>query len=512
VLYPLSYGASGPDPSGPGPSVSGAGPSCRIDRVACRGQVDMSTLRVGWVHQMSDTGLQLALDKMTAAGVGEAAQAVFAHYYRELADGATGMIGEDAIAPATDVPLLAEQQVDDEQARAALDATVMIRLNGGLGTSMGISSAKSLLPVRPGKTFLDLIVDQVRDTRRRLGVRLPLVLMNSFRTQEETLAALADAPDLPVGGLPLDFVQNSEPKLRTDDLTPVEWPADPSLEWCPPGHGDIYPALYGSGLLDQLVDAGFRYALVANSDNLGARPDARLAGWFAGTGAPFAMEVCARTKADRKGGHLAVRRSDGRLMLREVAQTPAENMTHFTDETRHRWFSTNTLWWDLVQLRDMLRERSGVLGLPLIRNKKTVDPTDPTSPEVFQIETAMGAALEVFEGATAIGVGRDRFLPVKTTNDLLLLRSDAYEVGGDGAINLVAEQPCLVDLAKPHYGRLDDFEQRFASGAPSLLHARALTVQGDWTFGADVTVTGSVTLADEGTPSKVPDGAILAGE
>lgn len=461
---------------------------------------------------MSDQGLQLALDKMGAAGAGDTAQAVFAHYYRELASGATGLIAEETIDPATEVPLLAEQEIDPEQARAALAATVMIRLNGGLGTSMGISSAKSLLPVRPDRSFLDLIVDQVRAARRRHGVRLPLVLMNSFRTQEETLAALAAEEDLPVDDLPLDFVQNTEPKLRCDDLTPVEWPADPSLEWCPPGHGDIYPAIYGSGVLDRLIDGGFRYALVANSDNLGALPDARLAGWFAGTGAPFAMEVCTRTKADRKGGHPAIRREDGRLVLREVAQTPAEDMAHFTDETRHRWFSTNTLWWDLVQLRAVLRDRSGVLGLPLIRNKKNVDPTDPDSPAVYQIETAMGAALEVFDGATAIGVGRDRFLPVKTTNDLLLLRSDAYHVGEDGAVTLVAEQPCLVDLAKPHYGQLDAFEQRFPAGAPSLRHARSLTVHGDWTFGADVTVTGAITLADEGTPSQVPDGTTLSGD
>lgn len=460
---------------------------------------------------MSDTGLRLALEKMSEAGVGETARAVFEHYYRELEAGATGMISEDAITPATEVPLLADQQVDAEQARQALAATVMIRLNGGLGTSMGISSAKSLLPVRPGQSFLDLIVAQVRDARRTHGVRMPLVLMNSFRTRDETLAALGKVPDLGVGDLPLDFVQNSEPKLRCDDLTPVEWPDDPTLEWCPPGHGDIYPALVESGLLDRLVEEGFRYALVANSDNLGARPDARLAGWFAATGSPFAIEVCARTKADRKGGHLAVRRSDGRLMLREVAQTPEQDMDHFTDETRHRWFSTNTLWWDLVQLREVLTERSGVLGLPLIRNRKTVDPTDPASPEVFQIETAMGAALEVFEDATAIGVGRDRFLPVKTTNDLLLLRSDAYQVGDDGSVTLVAEESCLVDLAKQYYGRLEDFEHRFAAGAPSLRQARSLIVHGDWTFGADVTVTGAVTLPDEGTPGRVPDGTVLNG-
>lgn len=460
---------------------------------------------------MSEQGLQQAVNKMTDAGLPPATIEVFRHYYRALAEGATGRVAEDEITPVTDLPQLADQQVEESVARDALAKTVMIRLNGGLGTSMGITKAKSLLPVADGRSFLDLIVAQVKAAREQHGVRLPLLLMNSFRTREDTLKALAAYPDLAVDGLPLDFVQSSEPKLRADDLTPVEWPDNPDLEWCPPGHGDIYPSLLGAGLLDELIDRGFRYALVANSDNLGATPDPLLAGWFASTGAPFAIEVCARTKADRKGGHLALRRSDDRLILREVAQTAKEDMDAFTDENRHRWFSTNSLWWDLVQVRDVLVERDGVLGLPLIRNAKTVDPGDPSSPEVIQIETAMGAAIEVFEGATAIGVPRSRFLPVKTTNDLLLLRSDAYEVDEAGAVALVAEQACLVDLDPAFYKRLADFDERFPDGAPSLRDAQRLVVRGSWTFGPDVTVRGAVDLADPGDPAQIEPGAELAG-
>ena len=185
-------------------------------------------------------------------------------------------------------------------------------------------------------------------------------------------------------------------------------------------------------MLDRLLSLGYRYASVSNSDNLGAAPNATIAGWFATTGAPYAAEICRRTAADRKGGHLAIRKSDRRLILRDTAQTPKEEMHYFTDEFRHPFFHTNNLWFDLEALARALRERKSVLGLPLIRNEKTVDPADPSSPKVIQIETAMGAAIEVFEGATAIGVGRDRFLPVKTTNDLLVLRSDAYDLEADG--------------------------------------------------------------------------------
>jgi len=458
---------------------------------------------------MSAAGLTQAQEKMVKAGVSRAAIDVFTHYYAQLEAGATGLILEDSIEPLTNPDSLTGVSVGETEANAAFAKTAIIKLNGGLGTSMGMDRAKSLLPVRDGKSFLDLIVEQVRQARAATGARVPLVLMNSFRTRDDSLAALATHPDIAVDGLPLDFLQNAEPKVRVDDLTPVSWPADPSLEWCPPGHGDIYTALLGSGVLKQLLDAGFRYASASNSDNLGAVPSPQIAGWFAASGAPYAAELCRRTLADKKGGHLAIRKADGRLILRDTAQTAPEEMDFFTDEFRHPFFHTNNLWFDLEKLHTALTERGAVLGLPLIRNVKNVDPTDSTSPEVFQIETAMGAAIEVFEGATAIVVGRDRFLPVKTTNDLLLLRSDAYELADDGALRLAVESAPLVDLDSKHFKTVQKFDERFPFGAPALKDAEALTVKGDWTFGAGVTVTGAVTLADAGSPQLVPDGSHL---
>ena len=302
--------------------------------------------------------------------------------------------------------------------------------------------------------------------------------MNSFRTQDDTLAALAPYADLEVDDLGLDFLQNSEPKLLADDLTPAEWPADPTLEWCPPGHGDLYTALEGSGILDRLLAKGYRYASVSNSDNLGAAPDATIAGWFAASGAPYAAEICQRTAADRKGGHLAIRKADQQLILRDTAQTAEDEMHFFTDEFRHPYFHTNNLWFDLEVLSRTLKERNSVLGLPLIKNEKTVDPADSSSPEVVQIESAMGAAIEVFPGATAIGVGRERFLPVKTTNDLLLLRSDVYEVGSDGRLTKVVEKAPLIELDSRFYKTIGKFEDRFPAGAPSLNEATSLRCQG----------------------------------
>jgi UTP--glucose-1-phosphate uridylyltransferase len=445
---------------------------------------------------------------MLGAAVPTAAIEVFAHYYGQLQAGATGLISEDSIEPLVDPPQLDQLQVDPHAAAEALAHTAIIKLNGGLGTSMGMDRAKSLLTVRDGKSFLVIVAGQIRAARAAFGVRTPLLLMNSFNTVDDTRAALAAHPDLAVDGLPLDFVQSQEPKLRTDDLTPVEWPADPRLEWCPPGHGDLYPSLLAGGVLQQLLEAGFHYASVSNVDNLAAGPDARLAGWFAHSGAPFAVEVCRRTPMDRKGGHLAVRRADGQLILRETAQTSSEEMHFFTDEHRHQYFNTNNLWLDLRQLQQTLTDRGGVLGLPLIRNVKTVDPRDRTSPQVYQVETAMGAAVEIFEGAEAIAVPRSRFLPVKTTNELLLLRSDVYQLDGEDRLHPVCEPVPVISLGES-YTTIGDFEARFASGPPSLREAGRFTVEGDWTFGAGVRVCGDVTLPATDGAQRVADGAVL---
>ncbi|WP_454043900.1 UTP--glucose-1-phosphate uridylyltransferase [Cellulosimicrobium sp. Marseille-Q8652] len=467
--------------------------------------------------QTSGTGLDQSQQRMREAGVAPAAIDVFTRFYRLLESGETGMIPEADVEPLTDVARRDAIDVTDDDARTALDRTAIIKLNGGLGTSMGMDRAKSLLTVRDTDpqhagsgplTFLDVIVAQVRAARRATGATLPLLLMNSFRTQADTLAALAPHDDLPVDGLPLDFLQNREPKLRAADLTPVDWPAEPELEWCPPGHGDLYTALYASGALRALLDAGYRYASVSNSDNLGAAPDAAMAGWFAASGAPFAAEVALRTPADRKGGHLVVRRADGRIVLRETAQTPDADADAAADITRHRYFNTNNLWFDLEALAAELERTGGVLELPLIRNTKTVDPTDASSPEVVQIESAMGAAVEVFDGAVAIEVGRDRFLPVKTTNDLLVLRSDVYDL--DDAYRFVAQTDApFVDLDTAHFKTIAGFDARFDEGTPSLRAARSLTVRGDWSFGGGVRVVGDARLDDEGGAARVPDGAVV---
>jgi UTP--glucose-1-phosphate uridylyltransferase len=447
-----------------------------------------------------------ATDKMRREGLPEIAIDTFAHYEERLRSGEQGTLPEAELEPLTDVPSADDLPAGDG---TALERVVVLKLNGGLGTSMGMTKAKSLLEVKDGHSFLDVIARQVLHLRERHGARIPLLLMNSFATRDDSLAALERYPELRVEGLPLDFVQGKVPKLLTDGFEPVSWEADPALEWAPPGHGDVFTSLATTGILSTLLERGYEYLFLSNSDNLGAVLEPRILDWFASEEMPFLSEVVDRTEGDRKGGHLARRGGGGGLVLRETAQVPEEDQEAFEDVARHRFFNANNIWVSLRALERTLEERNGVLGLPMIVNRKTVDPSDPSSPDVVQLETAMGAAIAVFEGAGAVHVPRARFTPVKKTSDLLVVRSDAYELAGDWTVRLVAQgdAPPHVELSD-EFKLLHDFEERFPGGPPSLRAAERLEVEGDVRFGAGVIVRGRVRV--EG-PAAVPEGAVLEG-
>ncbi|HET9886135.1 MAG TPA: UTP--glucose-1-phosphate uridylyltransferase, partial [bacterium] len=396
---------------------------------------------------------------------------------------------------------------------AALGKTVVLKLNGGLGTSMGMTRAKSLLPAKNGLTFLEISARQVLRFRETHRTKVPLILMNSFRTRRDSLAVLAGFAALSAG-LPEDFLQNKVPKVRADDLTPVEWKRDPEQEWCPPGHGDLYPALQSSGLLAELLQRGIEYMFVSNSDNLGAVLDLSILGWFAQERIPFLMEATDRTESDKKGGHLARRVQDGRLVLREVAQCPSAEMDEFQDITLYRYFNTNTLWLNLPALNAALSANEGALDLALIRNVKTVDPSDPSSPKVIQLETAMGAAISTFGGARALRVPRERFIPVKTTADLLALWSDLYGLDEDFRLTIAAGRrpgDLPIELDPRFYARIDQLEAHFPRGAPSLRKCTRLAVRGEVFFGEGVECRGDVRVVHEGKePLHIPDGKVLS--
>ncbi len=431
--------------------------------------------------------------KMLSAQVARPAIDALERNFQALLRNESGLIPETEILPAIDLPnweeISSKSPSFDPQ---LLGQCVVIKLNGGLGTSMGLQAAKSLLKVRSDANFLDIMVRQITHLRESSGNPVRLLLMNSFNTSEDTLHHLQRYASLGLAAASdVELMQNQIPKLDAATLDPVAWPQDPDLEWCPPGHGDLYPALVGSGWLDQLLQAGVKYAFVSNSDNLGAVLEPALLQHFADSGAAFLMEVTRRTAADKKGGHLAVRKSDHQLLLREVAQCPADDLDAFQDIDTHQYFNTNNLWLRLDSLKETLSQHNGVMPLPMIINRKTVDPRDKTSTPVIQLEVAMGAAIECFSSAAAIAVPRSRFAPVKTTADLFALRSDAYLVSDDGRVMLQPQRQGIPPnvILDDHYKLVDSID---SIGMPSLLDCRTLRISGPVIFSADVIIRGDV--------------------
>jgi UTP--glucose-1-phosphate uridylyltransferase len=456
-------------------------------------------------------------EKMAGAGVPQPAAEAFRRHFRRLVAGDMGILPESALDPVQELP--DADALDPDLAVLGAEAaarTVVIRLNGGLGTSMGLESPKSLLAVKNGLTFLDLIIQQSR------AAGCPLLLMNSFATEPETRDALArltaggEQANQGCSGWIRTFLQHRVPRIEARDLQPAAYAPQPGLEWCPPGHGDLYHALHSSGLLDRLLVEGRRYALVANVDNLGADLDLTILGLFVQRRLPFLMEVTDRTPADAKGGHLAwLRGPDRRLVLRESAQCGEEDRVFFQDIRRHRFFNTNNLWIDLVFLHRQL-QLAGSLDLPLICNRKPLLPWDPDSLPVYQLESAMGAAIGLFPGAQAIRVPRRRFAPVKTTSDLLVARSDATVLGPEGHVlpnpRRALPEPPVVWLDPRFYRTTSDLDQRFPAGPPSLVACRSLRVEGDVRFAVAPECIGDVRVVNRSSGQAVVTARRLEGE
>jgi UTP--glucose-1-phosphate uridylyltransferase len=461
------------------------------------------------MHGTEDGGaLSAFLSKIEQDGLPPIIGETFAHYYRKVVSGQTGRIYEKNILPVAPDQLAAADNLSEYTAAGekVYPKAVRIVLNGGLGTSMGLTGPKSLLEVKAGLRFLDIIIEQARHRGTALA------FMNSFNTHSETLAALKEIdPDQ----RSLVFVQHRFPKILQADLRPAEWPQNPDLEWNPPGHGDVYTALHTSGMLDKLLDQGYVYAFIANSDNLGARMDPELLGYFAENRFSFMMEVARKTAADVKGGHLA-RYTDGRLVLRESAQCPPEETAGFRDIERYCFFNTNNIWVDLEYVRTLL-DREKILHLPMILNPKHLDPRDPTSPRVYQVETAMGAAISLFEGATAVSVPRSRFFPVKTCADLLAARSDLFQLSDSGDLHINPQRKAggrpetiSIELDPETFGKIDQFDNRFQDGVPSLVDCESLTVRGDVRFDRGVRMIGRVAITNSRpTQAVVPEGTII---
>ncbi len=456
---------------------------------------------------------------MQAQGQPPEAIQAFSYYYERLLQGEKGWLDATQVHA---VEMLTDYEELDGFELIGHDATakiVVLKLNGGLGTTMGLTVPRCLVPVKAGMTFLDIAVQQVLYLRQRLNRYLPLLFMNSFHTRAATRKALQRYPQL-CNGLPLEFEQHRMPKIDAETLQPVT--GGPALvqAWCPPGHGDLYAALRTTGLLDTLIAQGHEYAFVSNADNLGAVLDLRILGYMVECRVPMLMEATYRTPLDRKGGHLA-KGQNGQLAIREFAQCPPAEIDRFQDIRTFPYFNTNNIWLHLPALRDYLAAQDGFMRLSPIFNRKPLDPQKPADRQIIQLESALGAAIAVFPGATAIRVPRSRFLPVKRCEDLLVMQSDVYQINPQSRFimnpkRLTAtppRRPPQVSLDPRYYGTYNCLQARFPQGAPSMVRCESLTIEGDVVFGRDIRLEGHVTITNEHPEARLlADGQVIRGD
>jgi UTP--glucose-1-phosphate uridylyltransferase len=386
-----------------------------------------------------------------------------------------------------------------------LNKLVVVKLNGGLGTSMGCKGPKSVISVRNDLTFLDLTMQQIQHLNRVYNVSVPLVLMNSFNTDEDTLKLLKKYSNVRVEVH--SFCQSRYPRINRETYMPIakDLQNDDLDAWYPPGHGNFYESFYNSGLLDKFIKDGKEYLFLSNIDNLGATVDPTILNYIATDPKQpeLVMEVTDKTKADVKGGTLI--RYENRLMLLEIAQVPKDYTDEFKSISKFRIFNTNSVWAKLEAVKRVVEKNE--LEMEVIVNPKHLD----RGVDVIQLETAAGAAIKNFRGACGINVPRSRFLPVKKTQDLLLLMSNLYDIE-NGALTLSSLRSFpttpLVKLGSS-FDKVNDFLKRF-QGIPDLLELDHLTVSGDVWFGKDVTLKGTViTIANHGDRIDIPTGTIL---
>ncbi|TGK19982.1 UTP--glucose-1-phosphate uridylyltransferase [Leptospira fluminis] len=443
---------------------------------------------------------RLVREKMTGEKLSDEFIADFLTKVDEVRNGETGMVDWSEVGdldPEADEISLEKIESQARVDNSALNRLVVIKLNGGLGTSMGLSGPKSLIEIKEGMSFLEIIARQIGTIRKEYGIEVPLLFMDSFSTLEQSQRELKRIRFSQ--SFPSTFLQHKVPRLLKDSLQPLSVTGDKNEEWCPPGHGDIWFTLQETGILDSLLEKGYKIAFVSNGDNLGATVHPSIVQFMLEENLDFCMEMTPKTLADKKGGAIFRRIVGGEkrnCQLLETAQVPAEHMQEFEGLGKFRSFSTNNLWIRLDALKERLH--SGNFRLSLIVNPKKVE-----GKEVLQLETAMGSAIQNFPKARGIIVPRDRFAPVKKCEDYLVRRSDAYSLNSDFSITMSPERKkaglgeVVVQMDEIYYKRINDFNERMLS-LPSLVHCTSLKVEGDVLFDVPLEIEGDVTISNSG--------------
>ncbi|EFA85941.1 UDP-glucose pyrophosphorylase 2 [Heterostelium album PN500] len=376
----------------------------------------------------------------------------------------------------------------------------VLKLNGGLGTTMGCTGPKSAIEVRGDKTFLDLTVQQIKVREIILKSIVPLVLMNSFNTHHETgkIIQKYKYSDVKIHS----FNQSRFPRILKDNLMPVpEKMFGDDSAYYPPGHGDVFFALQNSGLLETLINEGKEYLFISNVDNLGAVVDFNILNMMESTNCEYVMEVTNKTRADVKGGTLI--EYEGKAKLLEIAQVPSSKVEEFKSIKKFKIFNTNNIWVNLKAIDRVLKENL-LDDMDIIINPKVAD-----GKSILQLEIAAGAAIQFFNNARGVNVPRTRFLPVKSTSDLFIVQSNLYSLE-NGMLVMNKNRPFTsVPLVKlgDNFKKVSDYQARI-KGIPDILELDQLTVSGDVTFGPGIVLKGTViVVANHGSRIDIPEGS-----
>jgi len=365
---------------------------------------------------------------------------------------------------------------------------------------MGCTGSKSNMVIKNGKTYLEVIMDQVIKLNEKYHSRIPLVLMNSFNTEHEAKETGSKYPALEI----IHFNQSQFPRIRRDTMLPMPTSPDARPEnWYPPGHGDVLDGLRNSGVLDRLLAQGRTHLFISNVDNLGATLDLSILGSMVAHNNDILMEMTPKTHADIKGG--TVIEYEGRMKLLETAQVPADKVNEFRTVRKFSVCNTNNIWFDLRMLKTALEEDR--MKLDIIVNPKKVG-----NVSVIQLETAVGSSISCARRPALVCVPRARFLPVKSVADMLVIQSNLYVLDESGVLTMNPLRnfpvPPLVSLGAG-IQKIADVQAHFG-GVPDMLDLDSLTVTGDVYFGAGCSLKGHVTVVcPPGQRIDLPPGTVL---
>ncbi|QPG76125.1 UTP-glucose-1-phosphate uridylyltransferase [Brettanomyces nanus] len=426
---------------------------------------------------------------------------LFRRYLTDKAKGTT--LDWDHIRSPNPDEVVAYKSLDVEGSEN-LSKLAVLKLNGGLGTSMGCVGPKSVIEVREGQSFLDLAVRQIEFLNKKYDTDVPLLLMDSFNTDADTQLIVKKYQSHRIRIR--TFNQSCYPRITKDSLLPVPQSCDDDLSfWYPPGHGDLFEAIVQSGELDHLIEEGKEVLFVSNCDNLGATVDMKILNHMVETNSEYIMELTDKTRADVKGGTLI--NYEGQVRLLEIAQVPKEHVEEFKSIKKFTNFNTNNLWINLKAIKRLVEADS--LRMEIIPNGKSIS-VGNSEMGVLQLETACGAAIRHFKGAHGVVVPRSRFLPVKTSSDLLLVKSDMFNLR-HGTLVLDPARfggSPLVKLGSK-FKKVSDFQKRIPH-MPKVIELDHLTVTGDVYFGRDVQLKGTVIIVcSDGQKIDIPNGSIL---